>query len=447
SYYFYASWNPSLLFLILFSTFVDYFVGLLIYESQKEKKAGTGYLFISLFLNLGLLVFFKYLGFFSEVLHGLRINGKEIPALEVLSMPFTVNGILYSIKVSEILLPVGISFYTFQTLSYSIDVWKGKIQPESNFLKFSLYVTFFPQLVAGPIVRASDFLPSLKNRGEHFRLNPYYFSLALFFIITGLLKKTGADWLGANLSDRFFDNPSLQGNFYGLLSIYAYGLQIYGDFSGYTDMAIGSAMLLGFRLSLNFDRPYIAYSITDFWRRWHISLGKWFMHYLYIPLGGNRNMVYRNLFITMFICGLWHGAGYTFILWGLYHGFLLALERFLGFNKKSDNPVFSMIQYFITFHLVLLGWLLFISKSLELFKDAFQALHSNLSLKLPSVDILGVLFFSYIIVFLPIKLHKKIKEFWLILPPSAQAFLFVISLLVVYNLNTAEIQPFIYFQF
>ncbi|MBU42768.1 MAG: hypothetical protein CMN76_06085 [Spirochaetaceae bacterium] len=318
SYYFYASWKLWPISLMLFSTVLDYFCARAIAAARTRAglepgngRAGGFFLILSLLGNLGLLFFFKYFDFVAHLLNqGFQATGWEatVPAL-------------------GLLLPVGISFYTFQTLSYTIDVYRGTLPMEKSFLRFSLYVTFFPQLVAGPIVRASEFIPEIKAGIYHFLPDAKDFNAGVFQFLGGLIKKMTADWLAYGLIDRVYQTPDMFTSAETLIVFYAYGLQIYGDFSGYTDMALGAARILGFNLTENFNRPYQSASISEFWRRWHISLGSWFRDYVYISLGGNRFYMYRNLFITMFLAGLWHGAGLMFVAWGIYHGLFLMLER------------------------------------------------------------------------------------------------------------------------
>ncbi|MCP5497268.1 MAG: hypothetical protein H7A23_22170 [Leptospiraceae bacterium] len=431
SLYFYSTWNFLPTLLIVFSTCIDYVCSLLIFKRQTFGKRGTVYLVLSLFLNLSLLFFFKYYDFFVSLLNHLVINGSQV-----------------EISMLHLTLPVGISFYTFQSLSYTIDVYRKQLTPEKNFTKFASYVTFFPQLVAGPIVRAIEFLPRLKEKGQHFLLSPTKFQIGIFIILAGLLKKTGADWLAVHIIDKVYANPEMYSSIEAIAALYAYGLQIYGDFSGYTDIAIGSAMILGFHLTKNFDYPYSSFSITDFWRRWHISLGSWFRDYLYISLGGSRNGVYRNLFITMFLCGLWHGAGIAFILWGIYHGVLLAIERFAGLDKRGDSWFINFFRQLITLHLVLFGWWIFRSDSYETFSGIWTVISkgtaSMANLEWTTVWVILLSYFYY--TFLK-NLKMKLQNLWLRIGVVLQALTVVVVIALLYNLSIAEIQPFIYFQF
>ena len=343
SYVFYMSWNWQYAGLIAFSTLVDYTVGLKLEKAQGDKTR-KGLLLISLCVNLGLLAVFKYFNFFMDSLGDLA----------------GVFGWSLDVPVLRVLLPVGISFYTFQTLSYSIDLYRRKIPVERSLLKFALFVSFFPQLVAGPIVRASEFLPQLRREPN---VNERRFHSGLLLVFRGLIKKClFADLLAVLVVDAVFQNPGDFSSWDLMLALYGYTFQIYNDFSGYSDIAIGIGKMLGFDLPKNFNRPYYARNVREFWSRWHISLSTWLRDYLYIPLGGNRGTkarVTRNLMITMLLGGLWHGAALNFILWGGYHGLLLVLAR--G-QSRSDMPAplrVRLRQRFVCFHLVVLGWLFF----------------------------------------------------------------------------------------
>lgn len=358
SYLFYMAWYWEYAGLIAFSTFVDYFVARRIGASEEPRQRKF-WLIVSLFVNLGVLAVFKYFNFFAEMSVNL----------------IDVFGWQLNLPRSELLLPVGISFYTFQSLSYTIDVYRRHIPVEHNFSKFALYVSFFPQLVAGPIVRAADFLPQLRRPLQVTRAQ-FDGGLALMFI--GLFKKVIiADTLGVLAVDAVFANPSQYSSVDLLLGIYAYAFQIYGDFSGYSDMAIGAAAMLGFTLPLNFNRPYLAQNIRDFWTRWHISLSSWLKDYLYISLGGNRGgkwLTMRNLMITMLLGGLWHGAALNFILWGGYHGVLLAFSRQQDRHAEVGSFWRTWRNRIITFHLVCFGWLMFRISDWSHFVDYLQGL-------------------------------------------------------------------------
>ncbi len=335
SYWFYGSWNPRFLALLAGVTAMDYLAGLWI--SKCEGRTRKAILIVSLAANLSVLLFFKYFHFLTESL---------------LQKRFAI----------EIVLPIGISFHIFQSISYVVDVYRRQQEPIRNPLAYALFLSFFPQLVAGPIVRAKQFFADLDPwrapGGEDI-------ARGAFLMTLGLTKKMAFADNFAKVSDSYFNSigahPGALAAWSGTL---AFGLQIFFDFSGYTDMAIGMAKLLGFHFPENFRRPYLAGSITEFWRRWHISLSTWLRDYVYIPLGGNREgtfKTYRNLLITMLLGGLWHGASWNFVIWGAWHGGLLAFERSLGWNR----PAWWRIP--ITFSLVLSGWVFFRAAS---FADA-----------------------------------------------------------------------------
>ncbi len=344
SLYFYAYWDYRFLGLLVASTLWDWSIGLALGRVQNQH-CRMGLLGLSIAGNLGVLGFFKYYNFFIASAQAVFERWGFHP------------GTL------AILLPIGISFYTFQTLSYSIDVYRRRLTPCRSLLDFAIYVIFFPQLVAGPIVRATEFLPQLAA-APHVAAANLYPGLAQ--ILRGFIKKVLiADHL-ASMVDPVFSAPELYcGGTVGL-AILAYAGQIYGDFSGYSDIAIGSARLLGFSLPDNFAHPYLAVSITDFWRRWHITLSTWLRDYLYIPLGGNRHGKFRtyfNLMFTMLLGGLWHGAAWNFVLWGAWHGFVLSVERaLLPTAVQSPLAGFSLnrlLRTSVTFLIVLVGWMLF----------------------------------------------------------------------------------------
>lgn len=298
SYYFYYKSSGTYFFLLALVTVCDFLLAQWMDCTEGHWKR-KGLVTLSLGVNLGLLAYFKYTNFLGGVIASLM--GGEFTAL-------------------DIFLPVGISFFTFQSLSYTIDVYRKDIKPLTNILDYAFYVSFFPQLVAGPIVRARDFIPQIR---KPLFVSQEMFGRGIFLILSGLFKKAIiSDYISVNFVERIFDNPTLYSGLENLMGVYGYALQIYCDFSGYSDMAIGIALLLGFHFNLNFNSPYKSASITEFWRRWHISLSSWLRDYLYISLGGNRKGKFRqylNLIITMFLGGLWHGASWNFVLWGTFH--------------------------------------------------------------------------------------------------------------------------------
>ena len=361
SYYFYASWKPAYLLLIVASTLVDYVIGLRLGAEERPRRR-RGWLIASLTVNLGLLFAFKYLNFFSGALGD----------------AFRDLGIFVDVPQLDVLLPVGISFYTFQTISYSVDVYWRAREPERHLGRFALYVSFFPQLVAGPIERSTRLLPQFRRptRLEWERLES-----GLGLILWGLFKKMVIADRAAQIVDAVYAHPNDFGGATLLIATYAFAFQIYGDFSGYSDIAVGSARVLGFDLMENFNRPYWATSIGDFWRRWHISLSTWFRDYLFIPLGGSRVGWRRrilNIVIVFLLSGLWHGANWTFLLWGAFHGLLLLLSiaasRLLDRRDAPLLPADGAVslaaraaRVLVTFHLVCLGWVMFRADNLSHF--------------------------------------------------------------------------------
>ena len=324
SYYFYYKSSGLFFWLLALVTTSDYFIAKAIAQVKEKGGVAKTLVFLSLLLDLGLLVFFKYTNFLGESICTLLENcGVHVPSYITGSY---LQGVVWQPR--DIFLPVGISFFTFQSLSYTIDVYRGNIKPLNRLLDYAFYVSFFPQLVAGPIVRARDFIPQIRRP---LIVTEQMFGTGVFLIIAGLFKKAViSDYISVNFVERIFDQPDLYSGLENLLAVYGYTLQIYCDFSGYSDMAIGIALLLGFQFPKNFDSPYKSASITEFWRRWHISLSSWLKDYLYISLGGNRHGKFRqyfNLLMTMLLGGLWHGASLNFILWGGFHGILLCLDK------------------------------------------------------------------------------------------------------------------------
>lgn len=348
SYYFYMVWNPAFIVLVILSTCVDYCMSIQMgktNEKQKRKK----FLYTSLIFNLGLLLIFKYLGFFS-----LSINSI-----------FHFVGTNYTIPSFNLILPLGISFYTFQTLGYTIDVYKGRIKPEKNFMVFALYVSFFPQLVAGPIERPSRLIPQFyeKHEFDYDRITD-----GMKLMTWGFFKKLViADRISPIVSTLYMDPTKYSGPAF-ILAAFLFSIQIYCDFSGYTDIARGCAKILGFDLMLNFDRPFFATSTRDLWNRWHISLSSWFRDYVYIPLGGNKKRKNVNLLVTFLLSGLWHGANWTFVVWGGMNGIFLIIGNLIKKYKSKLKVKFEMpkvIKIFITFSLFTFSMIYFRANSIK----------------------------------------------------------------------------------
>ena len=438
SYIFYGWWDYRILSLIIFSTIVDFFVGHYIFylKSFRSRKI---LLYISIFANLGVLSVFKYFNFFIENL----INA------------FSLIGLNIDFVGLNIILPVGISFYTFQTLSYTIDIYRGSLKPTSNLLAFSTFVAFFPQLVAGPIERAVHLLPQFR------RLNNFDNILALkgcWIILRGFFKKIViADRLGEFVELVYDGNINAMDGSVVLVATILFTFQIYCDFSGYSDIAIGVARLFGIKLNNNFNMPYIATSFRDFWQRWHISLSSWFRDYVYISIGGNRNKMTRNIIITFLLSGLWHGANWTFIFWGLIHGTLLTIERMLKTIFKNYNALLFKIlpSRIIVFTFVVLSWVFFRSNSLEnaiIFYDLifFSKYNFNWVLDLGPIRlynlIIGIFFIS-VLYFLEVY-NKSIFQIFNKLSLNYKIIIFslLLNFLILFGVFTKH-SSFIYFQF
>lgn len=476
SLFFYYKSGGYFFTILIFSTLVDYSLGLLIYNANKRSLKKL-WVFCSIAVNLGLLAYFKYTYFFTNLfnqfldwlLYNLNslndyfslhlIIPSSIPKFEVVNLLAKwTNDITGSgFDISTIILPVGISFYTFQTISYSVDVFRNKLKPVRNILDFGFYVTFFPQLVAGPIVRAAEFIPQLYKK---YQLSMQEFGHAIFLIINGLIKKMIiSDYISINFVDRVFDNPLSYTGFENLMATYGYSIQIYCDFSGYTDIAIGVALLLGFRLPLNFNSPYKATSITDFWRRWHISLSSWLRDYLYISLGGNRKgkiRTYINLMLTMLLGGLWHGAAIKFVIWGGIHGVALALDkvRLLIFKKRQKTSLISrFFSVLITFHIVTIAWLFFRAGSMLEVKQMLNQIFNNFAPELmwqmivSYKTIFAIILIGFVIHWLPASFKETYRGLFIKSHILIKILIATLAVILIYQFKSADVQPFIYFQF
>lgn len=437
SYYFYYKSSGDYFVLLGVVTLTDFFLALLM--DRTEGKAGRRALLItSLAVNLGLLGYFKYTNFFYQMLAPLW--GGEFHAL-------------------DIFLPVGISFFTFQSLSYTIDVYRRELKPLHNLLDYAFFVSFFPQLVAGPIVRARDFICQIR---QPLMVTPEMFGRGIFLIAGGLFKKAViSDYISVNFVERIFDNPSLYSGIENLFGVYGYALQIYCDFSGYSDMAIGIALLLGFHFPINFNSPYKSASITEFWRRWHISLSTWLRDYLYISMGGNRKgrlRTYFNLFMTMLLGGLWHGASWNFVFWGAIHGISLALHKFwrsvLGRDKHYESKgILRVLGIIVTFHLVCFCWIFFRNSTFEgswtMLHQIFTNFQPHLFGQLVSgyKVVFAFMALGYVLHFLPEHWEQGCQRVVTRMPLVCQALIIVVVIYVVVQVKTSDVQPFIYFQF
>lgn len=439
SYGFYAAWNWRYLPLIFGSSTVDFFLARTISKETNPARRKL-LLTITVILNLGFLGFFKYWNF--------AVENVQVVSAWLTGTPVTANE---SLRV--LLPPVGISFFTFESMSYVIDVYRGDLPAHRSYFRYLLFVAFFPHLVAGPIVRPRDLLPQFESIPTLTREDG---SEGLFLIALGLMKKVVfADQLAIHLVDRVFDRPE---NFSGLevlVGVYAYAVQIYCDFSGYTDIAIGSALLLGVRFPPNFDAPYIATNLADFWRRWHISLSTWLRDYLYIPLGGNRGsslLTYRNLMLTMLLGGLWHGASWTFVFWGFLHGAGLAVTRAVerrGDGKQGHKPFLpAPLAVFLTFHYVCLAWVFFRAPT---FGGAMRVLRQIATLttfhpNLPPI-IASLLVFAMITHFLPRPMYEAAKVRFTSMPAPMQGVVLFFVAVVLHEAAGVNAVPFVYFQF
>jgi len=451
SLFFYFKTGGYFFTLLIISTITDYSIGLLL--GQIEKKVyRKSLLILSLVINLGLLAYFKYTYFILDLLEDFSlasIDRKDFAA-------DLFNHILGTkFDISSITLPVGISFFTFQTISYTIDVYRRHVKPVGNIIDFGFYVSFFPQLIAGPIVRAKTFIPQIY---QTLILSERWIWQAVLLIIGGLFKKMViSDYLSINLVDRVFEHPITYSGFEVVMAVYGYALQIYCDFSGYTDIALGAALLLGFRLPTNFNFPYKAISIQDFWRRWHISLSTWLRDYLYISLGGNRKGSIRtafNIFITMILGGLWHGAALKFIIWGGLHGIALIVNRGISFLiGKRQSIALTIIGWLVTFHFVTITWIIFRVDSLENAEIMIDRIRWSflavdpLTIIASHPYLYGLLTIGFTLHFIPHKLTRFVKLQFLSSPVWLKIIIASFCLYVIILLHQSDLQPFIYFRF
>ena len=448
-------WKTSGLFfmLLVFSTVSDYYLGNLIHYSGKQAWRKFGVI-MSVFINLFMLSYFKYTYLFVDTVN--HLFSTDIQVVNHLALASNrLTGTHFDI--TKILLPVGISFYTFQTISYTVDLYRRKINPVKHILDFGFYVSFFPQLVAGPIVRASEFIPQLYKR---YSLTKAEFGFAVFVILKGLFKKMFiGDYLAVNFIDRVFANPAGFSGFENLMALYGYSLQVYVDFSGYTDIAIGVALLLGFRLPKNFNSPYKATSVGNFWKRWHISLSSWLHDYLYIPLGGNRKgRVWTdiNLMITMLLGGLWHGASWQFMMWGGLNGLgivVYKLWRKISPYEHIKHWAVRFWKIFITFQFITFTRIWFRSDSMEHANELMRqvAHHFNAAI-IPDVLwsyrwVFAVMALGYFTHWVPNRWKNALLNGYIAAPYWAKVLIAVLVIFIIYQSYSADLQPFIYFQF
>jgi D-alanyl-lipoteichoic acid acyltransferase DltB (MBOAT superfamily) len=436
SFVFYAGWDWRFCFLLAFSIVWNQVFAVAIH-GRTEQRTRKALLAVAVAGDVALLGYFKYYGFFVTSTHNL----------------FAFAGIDVPLEVRSIVLPVGISFFTFMGISYVVDTCRGDFEPVS-FSKFAAYLSFFPHLVAGPIVRPGELLPQFESPRD-----PRYVDTAraFYLIATGLFMKVViANYLAANIVDEVFGAPNLHSSLEVLVGIYAYAVQIYADFFGYTNIAIGIALLLGFTFPQNFDAPYTAVSIQDFWRRWHMTLSRWLRDYLYIPLGGNRGsrlFTYRNLMLTMLIGGLWHGAGWTFVAWGAIHGTALVVERWWrdrpGFVERPWTRRRRAWHRFVTFQVVCFAWIFFRADSFADAWDLIEQLFTAWGEPSPLVTggVLAAIAVGIGSQYLPRRVPLMIMARFSRLPIPAQAAVLSLALLVTHAMGPEGVAPFIYFQF
>ncbi len=417
SYFFFYYTSNYLIVLLIFTTIWDYYFGSMIYKA-KERKTKKIILVLSLAGNLGLLGFFKYADFaivqFNFLGNQLDLN-TQIPML-------------------NLVLPIAISFYTFHSITYTVGIYRGQLSPVKSFTEYAIFVAFFPQLVAGPILRAKEFLPQLREKMDNFKtrtrlrqilINETNLKIGITMMALGFLKKMFFADNMAPFVNEVFNNPVGLDSFTVILGTLAFGIQIYCDFSGYSDIALGAAFIMGFKIPINFNKPYFATSPTDFWRRWHISLSTWLRDYLYIPLGGNKkskSRTYLNLFIVMFLGGLWHGASWNFVIWGLLHGGYLVIHRFLS-NKLPilvENSFFKskmgkITTIIITQYFVFLAWIPFRVENFDNMIYAMQKyviieIHTNTIIPFLTTHKLPIFFIILFIILHAISYKKNILE-------------------------------------
>lgn len=434
SYAFYAYWDWRFCGLLLASSLLNHAAGLVIGNSN-DPRIRRRIVVLAITANLGILGFFKYYDFFIVSLNDLAFSfglQRELPFLEVI-------------------LPVGISFFTFQGISYVVDVYRRDVRPQTSLLNLLLYISFFPQLVAGPIVRASVFMPQIEQPPRPDRILA---SLGLLLIVVGLFKKmVVANYLATEMVDWVFLDPIFYGAGDLTLGVYGYAIQIYCDFSAYSDIAIGVAALLGFRFQKNFNQPYRAQSLQDFWRRWHISLSTWLRDYLYIPLGGSRGgtrSTGRNLLLTMLLGGLWHGAAWNFILWGALHGGGLVVERMVGWARdRGRRPLWRrVLATLLVFHFVCVTWILFRSTDMLLAFDYLTGLSRfGEPMEFATPLILSLITIGFAMHFIPGDSLERMERWVRPVPLWLQGLVCGIAIVAIDAVGPEGVAPFIYFQF
>lgn len=454
SLYFYYRAGGLFIILLILTSLLTYATGIM--TGRAEKKTGKKlWLALNIVLLLGFLSYFKYSGFITDTINS--IFDTSFRTYDIFS---AWSNRLFGTRfdVNTIVLPVGISFFTFQALSYSIDVYRGRLKPVENVIDFSFYLTYFPQLVAGPIVRASEFIPQMKG---NYTVTRNEFGHGLFLILQGLIKKMLiSDFISAGFIDRVFDAPALFSGFENLMAVYGYGLQIYCDFSGYTDIAIGIAIIMGFKLPLNFNSPYKAVNVGDFWKRWHISLSRWLKDYLYIPLGGNRKGPLRtgiNLMITMLLGGLWHGAALRFVIWGGIHGIALVLHRIWQWLTRGSSSKQSLARRLagivLTFNFVSFAWIFFRSATMENAGVMLSQIFTSFkpgdygTVLMAYMPVLVLILSGYVMHFFPVSVKESYRGLFIRLPLAVKFVAVIVVAVLLYKVGTNVVQPFIYFRF
>lgn len=501
SFYFYYKASGLFVLLLVFSTLTDFYLGNYIYVQTQEHKRKIGVV-ASIVSNLLVLGYFKYAYFFTDTYNALfHTNNEVFNYLSYWANGFDNEGYF---RVDTIILPVGISFYTFQTISYTVDIYRRKIAPLKSILDFGFYVSFFPQLVAGPIVRAESFVPQIVKKTE---ISTETFNKGIFMILKGLVKKMiFADFLALHFLDQVFDNPEMYSGFTNIMALIGYSLQIYGDFSGYTDIAIGLALLMGFQLPINFNSPYKAINCGDFWKRWHISLSTWLRDYLYIPLGGNRksslgtiiislvfiiglviavnNLIFTtivgiilvagsvlmfynksierqvitniNIMLTMLIGGLWHGASWKYVIWGGLNGVGILVYKFwrkISPYEHSTHWTATTWKIGITFVFITFTRIFFRGKDMESISQWFNQVGNNMGWEtawqvlVHYRAVFVIMLIGYITHWLPQRWKDEIEHIFSESHVLVKGAIAVVIVIICYQAYSAEFQPFIYFQF
>lgn len=437
SLYFYYKSSALYCFILLGVCISDYVLGLVM-GTLKSKTLQKCVILLNVVINVGMLVYFKYFNLLAETFA--NITSTRFDPL-------------------NIVLPAGISFFTFRSISYLVDIYRGELRPARNFLQYVFYLTFFPPLLAGPVVRAKDMLPQVAANPVTTRA---MVSEALFLIMAGLIKKVViADYISGNFVDRIFDNPSLYSGFENVMGALGFALQLYCDFSGYSDMAIGIALLLGYRFKVNFNAPFKAESPSEFWKRWHISLSSWLMDYIYIPLGGNRKGKVRqhaNLMTTMLIGGLWHGASWMYLIWGGFNGLLLVGHKMLKNikivpQKMAGTFPVRATNILITFILIVIGFTIFRANSIEDLGDMGKAVVTNFHLDVAPQFVAGytmivvAIVAGFVLHFLPGSATRWAKRAYDWMPLVVQALILAAVIFLVIQTRQSDLVPFIYFKY